>query len=135
MKTRTFVLTLLAALMSLAAWGQNSRAYGIRVYDGENLCTHLVSFDPATPGNLVLERDLQSFTARAAACDGKDYYIMDSDDGILPARLLRLNMASLRIDTVATYDQLGEITAGIVFMDMAYNAADGILYGLGFDMM
>lgn len=89
-------ITLLVAAictLGLASAQKSARVYGVRVYSDPTAPPALVSFAVDNTNALTEELDLSALVSgsetasvRGAACDGKTYYMLISDDGMLPYR-------------------------------------------------
>ena len=108
-----------------------SRAYGFRVYDDARRDLSLVSFYVDNPSDITDEATHGLSSLRAAAFDGRFYYIMDSDDGMVAARFLAFDKDRNDVDTIITYG-LTDIEGGMLFLDMAYDTSTDQLYGVAF---
>lgn len=110
------------------------KAYGIRVYD-ETLGSvqQFVSFDIDKPSEITVEKDLSQYFIRAAAQANGHYYMINSVDGICCYHLLDMDLESMAIDTIASYDIL-TYEANIIMLDMTYDAQSSTMYGIGYDL-
>ncbi len=94
-----------------------------------------MSFSIDDPSQLTEELDLSSLISiRSAACDGENYYLVTSEDGILPNALVTVNIKSKKLTTVKTYDYQKDLIGSFVILDMDYNPANKKLYAMGFNM-
>ena len=137
LKGQTYIL--LACLMALACaatgWAQTSagRAQAWRIYRGESSCVELVSFPLDNPRRISVDATLPNHTLLGAVRGRDAYYMIDSDEGGIPARFLRYDVERGRCDTVRTYT-LADNEMVFIFLDMAYDAAADATYALAFDI-
>lgn len=132
------LLLALVALLSLwsGATAQTvTRAYAIRMW-ADNASDNrpaLVSFDIDNPQEITEEFSLDGHYFRSAVCIGRDYYLIDSDDHMVPYRLLKLNIDTHSLETVAEYGT-SSYEGGLIFQDMTYDATTGNVYALAYDI-
>lgn len=110
------------------------KAYGIRVYDDtQGAVQQFVSFDINATDKITQERDLSDYYIRAAAEAEGYYYMINSRDGLCAYDLLAMDMKTLDIDTIASYD-ITNYASAIIFLDMTYDATTKTMYGIGYDL-
>lgn len=142
---RISTLLFLALVAIGATWAQVSpRIYGVRVYSEPTAPVALVSFSADNTTELKVEADLTSLlgssslgagSVRGAACDGKTYYMIVSDDGMLPYRLVALDLESKHTTVIKEgYEHSSNPLGSIIVNDIAYNPTDGLIYGVGYDL-
>ncbi len=111
-----------------------AKAYGIRCYDATQGSTQqFVSFDVNNPNKIDLEKDLSQYYIRAAAHANGFYYMINSRDGMCPYDLLAMDMETLQVDTIASYD-VNDYESAIIFLDMTYDETTSTMYGIGYDL-
>lgn len=110
------------------------KAYGVRVYgDGLTGNQQFVSFDLSNPGEITIEKELENLYIRAAAYADGTYYMINSDDGMVAYDLIALNIATMEILTIASYD-LYAYGSALIFLDMAFDCSTDTMYGLAYDL-
>ena len=110
-----------------------NRAYAIRMW-AENASENqpaLVSFDLDNPQEIREEMSLEGHYFRSGVCVGRNYYLIDSDDHMVPYRLIKLNIDTHELSTVVEYD-LFSYEGGLLFYDMTYDATTGNVYALAY---
>ena len=131
------LLTLVTAvaLFTGASAQTLTRAYAIRMWASnvEGNEPALVSFDLNNPQEIREEFSLAGHYFRSAVCIDRNYYLIDSDDQMVPYRLLKLNIDTHQLETIAEYDSRS-FEGGLIFQDMTYDAATGTVYALAFDI-
>lgn len=111
-----------------------AKAYAIRVYeDTRGGVQEFVSFDINNTADITIEKDLSQYYIRAAAEAEGYYYMINSMDGMCSYDLLRIDLETMNIDTVASYTA-DDYEAGIIFLDMTYDPAGDVMYGIGYDL-
>ncbi|MGN1238638.1 MAG: hypothetical protein ACI4UW_06910, partial [Muribaculaceae bacterium] len=86
---KTILLSLFALVAMLAGAQTVNRAYAIRMW-AENASENqpaLVSFDLDNPQEIREEMSLEGHYFRSGVCVGRNYYLIDSDDHMVPYRL------------------------------------------------
>ncbi len=114
--------------------GVAEKVYGIRVYDdAQGAVQQFVSFDINNTNSITLEKDLSDYYIRAAAEAEGYYYMINSRDGLCAYDLLAMDMMTLAVDTIASYDIMSHESA-LIFLDMTYDATTKTMYGIGYDL-
>lgn len=141
---KSLTILLVAAVSAFASVAQKTaQVYGIRVYSEPTAPPALVSFPVDATSNLTEEFNLsdligvsvaESGNIRAAACDGSTYYMLVSEDGMMPYRLTALDLASKNTKVVRNYYGDHDPLGSIIVNDLAYNPADAMIYGVGYDL-
>ena len=131
------LLTLVTAVafITSAAAENVTRAYAIRMWASnvEGNEPALVSSALTPPQEIREEFSLAGHYFRSAVCIDRNYYLIDSDDQMVPYRLLKLNIDTHQLETIAEYDSRS-FEGGLIFQDMTYDAATGTVYALAFDI-
>ena len=96
-------------------------AYGIRVYSTTASSGRLVSFPVDNPSEEEELFDLSNYNITAATCHDNVYYIIHSDDGILASKFLTLDMNTMTIKEVKTYDWKFDLAGNIIYSDITYD--------------
>ena len=102
---RTISLTISAAAVALTMTATNvNRGYAVRMWSPDTQATvpALVSFDINAPEAISDECSLDGHYFRAGVCVNRDYYLIDSDDGMVPYRILKVNIDSKQVSTIAS---------------------------------
>ncbi len=134
---KTTMACCLALGMSAVAMAQTpSRCYGIQIYsptepDAEQ---KLVSFSVDHPGQLKLEKDLSGHTITAATCYDGIYYMLDSDDGVVPSKMLTYDIAHKTLEEVKSFDINNDLLARLVVLDMTFAPGEGLIYAVAADL-
>lgn len=111
-----------------------ARAYGIRVYDDQQGATQqFVSFSIDNTEDIKLEKDLSQYYIRAATEVDGFYYMINSRDALCAYDLLSMDLETLTIDTIASYD-ISDYASAIIFLDMTYDNVNHTMYGIGYDL-
>ena len=111
-----------------------SMGYGIRVYSSTSDATQLVSFPVDNPSEEKVLLDLSEYKIMAATCHNNIYYLIHSDDGVLASKFLTLNLNTMAIDVVKTYDWKFDVAGNIIYSDMTYDTTSGMIYAAGYNM-
>lgn len=111
-----------------------SMGYGIRVYSSTSDATQLVSFPVDNPSEEKVLLDLSEYKIMAATCHDNIYYLIHSDDGVLASKFLTLNLNTMAIDIVKTYDWKFDVAGNIIYSDMTYDTTSGMIYAAGYNM-
>lgn len=111
-----------------------SLAYGIRVYSTVSDYNRLVSFSVDNPGEEEELLDLSEYKIMAATCHDNVYYIIHSDDGIMASKLLKLDMNTMKVSVVKTYDWKKDLAGNMICSDMTYDPSSGLIYLAGYNM-
>lgn len=133
---RTISLTISAAAVALTMTATNvNRGYAVRMWSPDTQATvpALVSFDINAPEAISDECSLEGHYFRAGVCVNRDYYLIDSDDGMVPYRILKVNIDSKQVSTIASYNALDD-ASGLIYQDMTYDASTATIYALAFDL-
>lgn len=109
-------------------------AYGIRVYSTTASSGRLVSFPVDNPSEEEELFDLSNYNITAATCHDNVYYIIHSDDGILASKFLTLDMNTMTIKEVKTYDWKFDLAGNIIYSDITYDPTSGQIYAAGYNM-
>ncbi|MGM9845090.1 MAG: choice-of-anchor J domain-containing protein [Muribaculaceae bacterium] len=131
----TLTLTAASACLTIAASDVN-RGYAVRMWapdDARYTVPALVSFDLNAPEAISDECSLEGHYFRAGVCVNRDYYLIDSDDGMVPYRILKVDLDSKQVTTLASYNALDD-AAGLIYQDMTYDATTSTIYALAFDL-
>lgn len=114
----------------------NSVAYGIRVYSpaAPESSQALVSFPIANPSEVTEVYDLSAYNIMAATCTGDKYYLLHTDDGMLAAKFLSLDLNTLTLTEVKTYDWKFDLAAALIYTDMAYDTTNGLIYAAAYNL-
>lgn len=134
--------TCFMACALLASWpavsaqeaAPTSMGYGIRVYSGTSNATKLVSFPVDNPSQEKELLDLSEYKIMAATCHDNIYYIIHSDDGILASKFLTLNLNTMAVDVVKTYDWKFDVAGNVIYSDLTFDEASGMIYAGGYNM-
>lgn len=113
-----------------------SRAYGIQVYS-ESMTPDdhqkLVSFPVDNPQDVTVEEEFTDFGVMAATCyDGK-YYILRTEDGMVPTKLLTYDLERRQISEVKTYGS-NDLAGYLMVVDMTWDPSANRIYAVGFNL-
>ncbi|MCC8112730.1 MAG: hypothetical protein LIP03_01805 [Bacteroidales bacterium] len=126
----------LFALIGMMAQGQNqiTTAYAIRFYSPSTEEQALVKFSVTDPGSITEVMALPNgMYTRGAACYQGKYYIIQSDDGMVPYSLWTLDITTKQATKIADYSTRDRESA-LIIMDMTCDPSTGALYCWAFDL-
>ena len=137
--TNFFLGTLLVGSVSMsmrADTPSNSVAYGIKVYSptDQDARQALVSFPIANPSEVTEVYDLSAYNIMAAANAGDKYYMLHTDDGMIASKFLSLDLNTLTLTEVKTYDWKFDLAAALIYTDMTYDTTNGLLYAAAYNL-
>lgn len=112
-----------------------SQVYGIQVYSSAGEQSQaVVSFPVDAPSQVQQVYDLSQYDIVAAAANDGVYYMLHSDDGLVASKFLRLDLNTMRLTEVKTFDWKVDVAARVLYTDMTYDADSDVLYACGFDI-
>ncbi len=124
-----------AGLYAVAESLLPSKGYGVCVYSTqEALQRKLVSFPVDNPSDVSDVMDLSAYNIVAATCHDNVYYLIHSDDGILPSKFIKLNLDTRQSEVVKTYDWKHDYAGNIIFSDMAFDPSSDCIYVGGYNL-
>ncbi len=124
------------ALIGMMAQGQDqiTTAYAIRFYSPSTEEQALVKFSVTDPGTITEVMALPNgMYTRGAACYQGKYYIIQSDDGMVPYSLWTLDITTKQTTKIADYTTRDRESA-LIIMDMTCDPSTGALYCWAFDL-
>lgn len=112
-----------------------SLVYGIQVYSSSGgQSPAVVSFPVDSPEDVSRIYDLSSYNIVAAAANGGVYYMLHSDDGLVAGKLVKLDLNTMRLSDVRTFDWKVDVAARVIYTDMTYDPDSEMLYACGYDI-
>lgn len=137
MKRLTSILHALMLSMAVAVFGAETvpMVYGVRIASSnESHRQALVSFPANNPALITDEVDLSGYNVLTAACDGSNYFMVVSADGIVPSAMMKLNLDTKSMATVAAYDWKVDLAGSLLLQDMTFDPQRKMLYAIGYDL-
>lgn len=130
--------TAAAAFATSGLYAQTvSRAYGIQVYS-ESMKTDdpqkLISFPVDNPQDITVEETFSDFSVMAATCHNDLYYMLQTDDGVVPTKLVTYDISRHTFSEVATFNFNYDLAASLMVVDMTYDPSSDLIYAVALNL-
>ena len=109
-----------------------SRAYGIQVYSesmAEGDHQKLVSFPLEKPADVRVEKEFTDFNVMAATCNDGTYYMLLTDDGLVPSKFVTYDLTRKTVTEVKNY-RIADLAAALMVTDMTYDPTSDVIYAM-----
>ncbi len=114
-----------------------SRAYGIQVYSESMTLDDtqkLVSFPLDNLQDITVEEDFGDAIILAGAAYDGIYYLLYTDDGVVPSKFVTYDIKRHRFNDVKVYNYTYDVAGSLMVLDMTYDPASARLYAVAADL-